>query len=377
MRYNAIGSSNNIFASVIGQGSMGIGGYLKKDSTSDKKYIDALQLGINSGMTFIDTAENYGGGYSEIIIGEAVKRIRDKVLIATKVSPEHLSYENVIHACDGSLKRLGTDYIDIYQIHWPNPAIPVGETLRAMETLKKQGKIRFIGVSNFSLKQLKEAIATLESGEIVSAQVEYNLFDRTIENDILPFCEENSIAVIAYSPLDQGDIIQGESKSEIIRAIALKYNKTPAQIVLNWLISHKNVITIPKALKPEHIRQNAESANFELDSQDIEKINYTFQTAPIEVAPDKVKVVLDGQGSRKVYQTIEDAIKNDLGFTPSPEDLAKDMRRRNEAIKPVRVRKSKDITGRYEYDLVEGRIRYWAWVIAHGWNKAIPVLIRG
>jgi len=299
MRYNAIGSSNNIFASVIGQGSMGIGGYLKKDSTSDKKYIDALQLGINSGMTFIDTAENYGGGYSEIIIGEAVKRIRDKVLIATKVSPEHLSYENVIHACDGSLKRLGTDYIDIYQIHWPNPAIPVGETLRAMETLKKQGKIRFIGVSNFSLKQLKEAIATLESGEIVSAQVEYNLFDRTIENDILPFCEENSIAVIAYSPLDQGDIIQGESKSEIIRAIALKYNKTPAQIVLNWLISHKNVITIPKALKPEHIRQNAESANLSWIVKTSKKSIIRFRLLRLKLLLIKLKLFWMGRAVAK------------------------------------------------------------------------------
>jgi hypothetical protein len=233
-----------------------------------------------------------------------------------------------------------------------------------------------MGVSNFSLQQIRESMEIFGKKGFASVQSEYNLFDRSIEYDILPFCEENDLLTIAYSPLDQGYIAQGNSRIETLESIAQKYGKTRAQIVLNWLVNQSNVIAIAKAVQPVHIRQNATAADFEIDQEDILTINRSFQFRPIDVPTQKIKVIVGGQGNRKVYQTIEDALKNPLGFTPSPYELAMEMRIKDYVIKPVRVRKNSNQTGRYDYDLVEGRIRYWAWHIAYDGKKPIKVLVR-
>ena len=370
-----LGNSNEHIPA-LGQGTMGLGGFLSTNKGDDRVCIKAIKLGIDYGLTFIDTAEAYGAGYAEELVGRAISNQRSRVFIATKVSPEHLAYEDIVRSCEGSMKRLSTDYIDLYQIHWPNPSIPIKETLEAMKYLREQGKIRFIGACNFFLEQIREAMEIFGKEGFISVQSEYNLFDRSIEYDILPFCEENDLLTIAYSPLDQGCIAQGNSRIETLENIAQKYGKTCAQIVLNWLVSHPNVIAIPKAVNAEHIRQNAAAADFEIDQADIQTIDRTFQCNPIDVPTQKIKVIVGGQGNRKVYQTIEDAFKNPLGFTPSPSALAKDIRKKDDAIKPVRVRKSSDQTGQYDYDLVEGRIRYWAWHIAYDGKRPIPVLVR-
>jgi len=370
-----LGNSHE-YISALGQGTMGLGGFLEADKDRDSDYIKAIRLGIDYGLTFIDTAEAYGDGHAEELVGRATSNQRSQVFIATKVSPEHLAYEKIVQACEGSMKRLATEYIDLYQIHWPNPEIPIKETMEAMKYLREQGKIRFIGVSNFSLEQIRESREIIGKDGFVFVQSEYNLFDRSIEYDVLPFCEENNILTIAYSPLDQGYIAQGHSRIETLDRIAQKHGKTRAQIVLNWLVSHPNVIAIAKAANPEHIRQNATAADFAIDQNDIRAIERTFQCKPVHVPTQRIKVIVGGQGNRKVYQTVEDALKNPLGFTPSPYALAMDMRKKKYAIKPVRVRRSSDQTGRYDYDLVEGRIRYWAWHIAYEGKRPISVLIR-
>jgi diketogulonate reductase-like aldo/keto reductase len=374
MKYKELGKKHTKIPA-IGQGCMGIGGYLSRDALQDDNQIKALRLGIELGMTFIDTAESYGKGHSEELVGRAIEGIRDNVFIATKVSPEHLSYDALLQSAEGSLRRLNTDYIDLYQVHWPNPQVPINETIRAMEQLVRERKIRYIGVSNFSLKELKEAQAAISEYEIVSIQVEYNLFDRTIENSILPYCESEGITTIAYSPLDQGKIASGEERIERLRLIAGKYNVTTAQVALNWLISHPSVIAIPKATNPDHIRENASSADFELSDEDFKEISKIFAQECVYVPTDRIRVIMGGQGNRQVYQTVEEAIENKLGFVPSPVDLAQDIRE-GEVLKPVRVIRSADKTGKYDYDLIEGRIRYWAWVIAHSGEKPIPVYIR-
>lgn len=354
---------------------MGVGGYLSADFSRDKVRVEALRLGIELGMTFIDTAEAYGDGHSEELVAEAANGIRDKVFIATKFSPEHNSYNDVIKSAEGSLRRLKTDYIDLYQLHWSNPGVPLAETMRAMEKLRAEGKIRYIGVCNLSLKELKEARAVISGNDIASIQMEYNLFDRTIENDILPYCESESVTTIAYSPLDQGKIAGGDRKIKALHNIAEKYNRTMAQVTLNWLVSHPSVVAIPKATSPDHIRQNAVSADFELTSVDYEEINRLFARECVYVPVDRVRVSTEGEGNRRVYQTVAEAMENKLGFVPSPADLARDIQD-GEVLKPVRVIKSTDKTGQYDYDVVEGRLRYWAWVVAHGGEKPVPVLIR-
>lgn len=374
MKYKKLGKKHTKIP-VIGQGCIGIGSYMSIEPFQDDNHIEALRLGIELGMTFIDTAEIYGYGNSEKIVGRAIKGIRDKVFIATKVSPEHLSSNNLLKSAEESLRRLKTDYIDLYQIHWPNPRIPISETIRAMEQLLKEQKIRYVGVSNFSLKELKEARAAISEDEIVSVQVEYNLFDRTIENNILPYCEAESITTIAYSPLDQGKIASGDRKTATLQMLANKYGRTMAQVALNWLVSHPSVIAIPKSTNPDHIKENAFSTDFELSNADFKEISEVFAQECVYVCVDRIRVVVGGQGNRQVYQTAEEAIENKLGFVPSPVDLAQNIRE-GEFLKPVRVTRSADCSEKYDYDLIEGRIRYWAWVIAYNREKPIAVYIR-
>ncbi|MEK7341799.1 MAG: aldo/keto reductase, partial [Candidatus Binatota bacterium] len=164
---------------------------------------EPLRNGISLGAFLIDTAEMYG---TEGVVGETIRGKRQEAFIATKVSGNHLRYDEVLRAADNSLKRLGTDYIDLYQIHWPDPSVPITETMRAMEELADRGKVKFIGASNFYVKNLEEAQACMTKHRIVSNQVKYSLLNRRIEEDTLAYCQENNITVIAYSPLDKGGL---------------------------------------------------------------------------------------------------------------------------------------------------------------------------
>ncbi len=360
---------------VVGQGTMGMGGYLSAEAENDRRFIDALRSGIDLGMTFIDTAEGYGGGHCEELVGRALRGVRDKVFIATKVSPENLSEQSLVRAAEKSLKRLQTDHIDLYQIHWPNPAIPICETMNALERLVAEGKVINIGVSNFSLREIRKAVGALSSTSMAAVQVEYNLFDRSIEKDILPFCEKEGLTTIAYSPLDQGRAGGAGDEAGELESIAAKYGKTKAQITLNWLVSHPSVIAIPKATTRRHIRENAEAADFELSDEDFSRIALLFACEPVAIPVDRIRVSREGEGNRRVYQTVSDAVENALKFVPSPVELAQSLTE-GDFLKPVRLIPTTDPSGRYHYDLIEGRVRYWAWVIAHNGKASIPALIR-
>lgn len=261
--------------SSIGMGTWGIGGFSAPDYRYDEVAIKALRYGIELGITLIDTAEMYGAGHSEEVVGMAIKGLREKVFIATKVWYTNLKYDDVLRSAEKSLKRLQIDAIDLYQVHWPNPHIPLSETMKAMEKLVLDGKVRFIGVSNFSVKLMEEARAALSKIDIVSNQVEYSLLSREVENDILPYCERESITLIAYSPLGRGNILN-DPRSKILREIAKKYNKTPAQVALNWLISKNPVVAIPKAINLSHIKENANATGWRLSNEDLELLSRTF-----------------------------------------------------------------------------------------------------
>ena len=341
----------------------------------DDTQIKILHAGIDLGMNLIDTAEAYNEGRSEEIIGKAIRNKRKKVIIGTKFSPEHSSYNDVLKAAEGSLRRLNTDYIDIYQTHWPNPKIPFDETLAAMEKLVEQGKVRYIGLGNVHLEKLKESQSILRTKQIVSIQAEYNLFDRTIENDIIPFCEQNHITVLAYTPLDHGRIIDGKKPKAFLGNIAKKYGKTPAQITLRWLVEKPQVIVITKTACLKHIQENASSMDFDLEQIDIDLIDNISKKQCINVDTERIQVSPFGEGNRKVYRTLEEAIENKLGYVPSPLDLAESIQK-EKTIKPVRLIQARDKNSKYCYDLIEGRIRYWAWVIAFIDNVPIPAIIR-
>jgi diketogulonate reductase-like aldo/keto reductase len=227
-----------------------------------EKKLDALKAGLEGGINFIDTAEIYR---SESIVAEAIKeRKRDELFVATKVFRTHLHEDALIKSCKRSLSKLGTSYIDLYQVHMPNSRVPIKETMGAMEKLLNDGLIRAIGISNFSMKQMQDAEAALKKAEISSTQMSYSLAHREIEKGILPHCEKENIAVIAYFPLGHGKLA-GEFKgySDVTSNVESK-KWIPSQVALSWLFSKKVVFPIPRASKRNHVQLDAQAADLQL-----------------------------------------------------------------------------------------------------------------
>ena len=239
---------------------------------------EPLRRGISLGATLIDTAEGYG---TEGVVGEAVKGQRDGVFIATKVSGSHLRHQDLLRAADDSLKRMGIDHIDLYQIHWPNPRIPIAETMGAMEALVDSGKVRFIGVSNFSQAELEEAQRAMSKHRIVSNQVLYNLLYREIEIGLIPYCERHDIAVLAYSPLARGSLtsrplLPHRKGLDVLQDIAQQVGKSMPQVALNWCVSRPPVIAIPKANLAERVEEDCQASGWRLSSQQLEALDNAF-----------------------------------------------------------------------------------------------------
>ncbi|MEM2936736.1 MAG: aldo/keto reductase [Candidatus Bathyarchaeia archaeon] len=241
--------------------------------------IEPLLKGIEMGASLIDTAEGY---HTEEVVGQAIRGIRDRVFVATKVSGRHLRYDDVLRAAEGSLRLLDTDYIDLYQIHWPNPDIPIKETMRAMERLVDSGQVRWIGVSNVSVEELMEAEAAMSRYPIVSNQVLYNLNSREIERDLLPYSEKHGITILAYTPLDNGRLAMTKPRPwrgrgmKVLKQIAEETGKTPAQVALNWCTSHPNVIAIPKSNSVTRTIENCLASGWRLSKTQIRLLNEAF-----------------------------------------------------------------------------------------------------
>src|SRR5256712_10168957 len=240
----------------------------RRDATQK---VEAIKAGLDAGMTLIDTAEICG---SEPLVAKAVEgRKREDLCIATKGWPNHLRRDAVAKARRQSLQRLRLDYVDLYQIHWPNPSVPSTETMGAMEELLAQGKILSVGVSNFSLQQLVEANAARKKSRLASNQMSYSLLDRSIERGILPYCEREGIAILAYYPLAHGRLASGERRLE---EFARKRSKTPSQVALTWLTSKANVFPIPRASDPAHVIEDAGPSGRKLSEEDLTELDRLF-----------------------------------------------------------------------------------------------------
>jgi len=241
--------------------------------------IEPLRRGIELGATLIDTAEAYG---TEAVVGEAIKGMRERVFVATKVSGNHLRHDEVLRAAEASLGQLGIDRIDLYQIHWPNGAVPIAETMRAMETLVDRGLVRFVGVSNFSVGELRAAQKAMRKYPIVSNQVLYSLSRREIETDLMPYCEANGVTIIAYTPLDSGRLTRpSDYPREGMRAlgeVARETGKTFAQVALNWCTAHASVIAIPKSANAARVVENCGASGWRLSAEQVRTLDTGFKT---------------------------------------------------------------------------------------------------
>lgn len=321
MQYRKLGESD-LNISVVTFGSWAAGGWMW-GGTEQNNAVDAIREAYDLGVTSIDTAPAYGQGLSEKIVGEAIKNIpRDKVQILNKFglrwdtdkgefyftsmandgSDVHMhkyaSKESVIEECENSLRRLGTDYMDLYQIHWHDPTTPIEETMEAVYQLKKQGKIRYAGVCNYSVEHMKKAEQTIE---LVSNQVPYSMLRRDIEENVVPYCIENNKSILAYSPFQRGILTgkmepgqsfpEGDNRSEspyytdgnikrtnafldTIRPIAEEHDATLAQLVIKWTIEQPGItIALVGARNPEQSIQNAKAAELELSDEELDTIN--------------------------------------------------------------------------------------------------------
>jgi len=255
----------------IGFGTWKIGGGSTPNRAVDEKSLAALRYALEIGYTHIDTAEMYASGHSEELVGQAVRESgikREDVLITSKVVPSHLRYDDVLTACENSLRHLGMDYIDLYLIHWPQSGAKYEETFKALNKLVRDGKVKHLGVSNFDVKLLKQA-QSLSETPIITNQVPFSLGDRSyIKNGMLAYCQENDILLTAYSPVEEGKL----HSNKTLDVIAKAHNATPFQIALAWIISHPRVITIPMSFNPVHIRENFESADIELTQDEIKQL---------------------------------------------------------------------------------------------------------
>jgi len=253
----------------IGLGTWGIGGYESPYYSRDEENVEVLRYGLKLGINLIDTAEFYGAGHSEELVGRAIEGFdRDEIFIISKVWPTNFGYERAKRAVSESAKRLGT-YIDLHLLHWPGTEWrKIEETLHALEELVDEGLIRYIGVSNFDLELLKRSQEAMRKYEIVANEVKYSLRDRWPETSgLLDYMKREKIALIAYTPLEKGSLARNSCLAEIGR----KYGKTSAQVALNYLIWEENVIAIPKAGRKEHVKENAGAMGWRLSREDRER----------------------------------------------------------------------------------------------------------
>jgi diketogulonate reductase-like aldo/keto reductase len=261
----------------VGQGTW------RMEGDDRARAVRALQAGLDAGMTHLDTAEMYGGGEVEAVVGEAIAGRRDEVFLVTKVWPQHATRQGTVDACERSLARLGTDRLDCYLLHWPSHH-PLEETVAGFEDLVRAGKIRSWGLSNFDTPRLEKALAVAGEGRIACNQVLYHVAERAIERAVLPWCAGRGVAVVAYSPFGSGVFPSPRSAGgKALDLVASAHGATPHQVALAFLLRHPGVLAIPKAADPAHALENAAAVELDLEPEEIERLEAAF---PLRVRRD-------------------------------------------------------------------------------------------
>ncbi len=259
---------------ILGIGTWEMGGRQSPDKSEDDKFVRAIQFALENGIRHIDTAAMYGNGHTEELVAKAINAFeREKLFITSKVSGDQLAYHDVVNAAHNSLKRLQTTYLDLYLLHWPNPDVPIEETMKAINELLEQGLIKHFGLSNFSAEQTKEVLKWTDS-PIITNQLEYNLFTRNngritedVEASIIPFCLSKGISITAWRPVLKG--ATNPLQQPIINEIAAKHEATPMQIALAWLLNKPLTLAIPKMTSEKHILENIAAAAIKLDTNEM------------------------------------------------------------------------------------------------------------
>lgn len=356
----------------VGQGTMGIGGYYERDESNDAEQLRLLQLGFDLGLTVVDTAEVYGDGHAEELVGQAIAGRRHEIVVMSKFSAEHSRVNQIIAAAEASLRRLKTDYIDVYQPHWPNPQVPLEESLDALDRLMEMGKVRSVGLSNFQIPAAQQAIGSLFHGNLTCLQSEYNLAERSVEASLLPFCDFNGLVFVAYSPFQQGKLLKRDTRTELLRNLAADYSVSIAQMALAWLLRNPNILVIPKSGREASLRENSAALTLQIPPNDLNKLSDFFASS-IEIVPISDIDVSTAEHGKKNYLTLNEALSNSLNMSPSPVEISREIIDSGGKLqKPIKVNYDNE-TGRFI--LIEGRLKYWGWLIAYGDKAGIPAIV--
>ena len=362
--------NSNFTIPIMGQGMMGIGGFFEKDNTTDSQSIELLRKGFEQGLNFADTAEIYGSGHSEEFLGAAVKDCRSSIVIGTKFSPENSSSRHMHEACSRSLDRLKTDYIDLYQSHWPNNSIPFKSTIDGFNSLLEKGLIKYVCLCNATKHQIKLASSYLPKGKFIGIQQAFNFADRFAEHHLLPTCRNGGRVMIAYSPLMEGRLLPNDGRRDKMKKIAQESGLTLAQLIMSWLSQNKSVCIIPKVSKINHMLDNVNALEYEMPKSTFNYIDSLYKIRVEKLITSEINTY--SETSRKVYQSLEEAVANKNNMSPSPKELSKEYIE-GELFKPIKVSHNRNQPK--PYTLVEGGLRYWAWVIAHGFDSRIDAII--
>ena len=266
--------ANGFELPVYGLGLWEMGGRREVDTSRDISEVEAIRAAVDAGVIHIDTAEVYGVGHAEELLGRAIEDYdRSKLILASKVTGANQSYGDVIKSCEGSLKRIGIDYLDLYMLHsFPNLGIDIAETMRALDELMRQGLIKNIGLSNVTQRRFNVA-QSMTKNKIVCNQVHYNIQYREVEErGLLKYSQANDVMLVAWRPLQKGNLPQ----APIIDELSKKYNKTASQVAINWLISQQNVVTIAKTSNIDHLIENIGAVDWTMEDEDIERIRIEF-----------------------------------------------------------------------------------------------------
>ncbi len=348
----------------IGYG-FGFGGTNANKSIYNKNHKKTLRVFIeNLKGNFLDTSIIYGKGQSEKIIGKLNPNLKKKIFISTKVSPENLSYQKFIDSCFKSCENLNVETVDLIQPHWPNYDVNNDEIVKAFKFLKKRGKVRYFGLSNYDLKDIKYFKKKLKD-DFRFIQEEYSLKSREVEEKF-KFCLKNNLKIVCYSPLGSGNLLFKKKEEKLLLDISKKLNKTVSSIILNFLLNRsKNLILIPHTSNIHHLKDNIEAKKIKISLKDLNKINKTFKPKYISIPLNRV---IYKDINYKKIRSLNDAVINKANLSPSPKSLAKIIK------KGYRLKSIKLIKKNNKYYIKEGRLRFWAHVIAYGFQKRIKML---
>jgi len=356
----------------LGIGTIGAGSGETATENSIKERLDSFALALDLGTNFFDVGEDYEDGFAEKILGRFALRQRHKLIIATKFTPKHAAYADLLRAAEGSLRRLKTDYIDIYQMHWPNPTIPLEETIAALERLMREGKVRSIGLSNCSIQFAKSVNSLLLGARVATNQVKFNALNRPTAAEPNYFSEtvREGLNTIAYGIFGQGMMQFGDDSRSLINRLCKKYLVSEAQLLIAWTLSFPKTVALIRSMNHEHIRNNIAAADLVLDSADADSMTSCFRIIVHEIPVDRILVSnSDPDVSHKIYLSLEDALRNEHELSPDVKTIAREIEA-GDSFRPVEL-----IPDGQNYQLVQGRMRYWAWRYLYGANSLIPAVM--